>query len=266
VSSTIIVAGDVHLGADNTDVDSFDSFLESLTHRDNADERLVLLGDVLDLIRRDPLGCAWEVSETVTRIKRVAEVMPVDFVFGNHDRYLQNLDFDRYNVDFHDERVLESGDHSIRFRHGESFDRLHLEPVSRLLSGPGDRGDIDPTRGLKDPVVASGRRAILDGRRRLQSAYDSVRGNRPRTTTLYPRRERRAHRYLRSIPEDKLVYGHTHTPYVRGDNAVANPGSWKTTAPVHNTYLVIERGDISLYRHRASGSDERVDAVAHAGP
>jgi hypothetical protein len=40
---------------------------------------------------------------------------------------------------------------------------------------------------------------------------------------------------------------------------VANPGTWKASAPDSNTYLVIEDGVIELYRHDVSGPDEVVD-------
>jgi len=74
----------------------------------------------------------------------------------------------------------------------------------------------------------------------------------------YPRRERRAHDHLEDIPADKLVFGHTHAPYVHHANRVANPGSWKTTAPVHNTYLDIEAGDLELFRFHEDGPNDRL--------
>ncbi|SNZ11984.1 UDP-2,3-diacylglucosamine pyrophosphatase LpxH [Natronoarchaeum philippinense] len=235
---------------------------------------MVLLGDVWDMIRRDPFGSAWETSETITRLRRLADELPVYFVFGNHDTHLRNLDTSLYDVAFRDEVVLDSGDASIRFRHGKAFDRLQFDALSNSLSGPGDRGDIDPTRGAKDPIVAKGRSILQAQKRRLESVYETIGGgDEPDHVTAsdggaepadptYPRRERRAHTYLERIPEDKLIYGHTHSPYVHPDNVAANPGSWKSTAPVHNTYLVIEDGDIELYQHDADGADAPIAAEA----
>ncbi|WP_435345935.1 metallophosphoesterase [Haloarchaeobius sp. HRN-SO-5] len=262
MSGKIVVAGDAHLGAEHADVAAFNDFLESRYRRRDELQSLVLLGDVWDMIRRDPFGCAWETSETITQIKRLADEIPVYFVFGNHDTHLRHLDSAFYDVQFHDDLVMESGDTSIRFCHGKSFDRLQFDALSNHLSGPGDRGDIDPTNGLKDPIVAKGRDIVQTQKRRLRSTYESLRSGDAADVTPHPRREQRAHAYLERIPEDKLVYGHTHNPYVHPDNVAANPGSWKSTAPVHNTYLVIENGDLALYRHSDGDDDELVDPVA----
>ena len=252
----VVVAGDVHLGADNANVAAFNSFLDDVADRDPA--HLVLLGDVWDLVRRDPFGAAWETSETITRLKALAAQLPVSVVFGNHDGHLRHLDAALYDVRFREALTLESGDSRIRFHHGEEFDRLHSDALSAYLSGPGDRGDIDPTRGRKDPIVAWGRGAIQRGKRRLRTVY-ATDGGEEGAARSFPRRERRAHAHLDGIPEDKLIFGHTHAPYVHPENVAANPGSWKTTAPVHDTYLVVDGGDISLFRHRTEGADERLE-------
>lgn len=231
---------------------AFDAFLDDLARRPPA--RLVLLGDVWDLLRRDPFGCAWETSGTIARLKDVAELVPVHVLPGNHDGHLHHLDGDRYEFDVVDDLTIESGGHRIRFRHGHEFDRLQLDAVTRWFEGPGDRGDMDPTRGRKDPVVAWGREVLQRGKRRLRAVRTD--GG---TETAFPRRERRAHDFLASIPEEKLVYGHTHAPYVHPNNVAANPGSWKTTTPVHGTYLVVENGRIGLFRHRTGRADERLD-------
>lgn len=264
MTGTIVVAGDVHLGSDHADVEAFNSFLRAQSRDQHAADHLVLLGDVWDLVRRDPFGAAWETSETISLLKRLADDRRIHFVFGNHDTYLRHLDRTLYDIEFCEELVLSSGDQDIRFCHGESFDRFQSNALSTRLSGPGDRGDIDPTGGWKDPVVAWGRELVQTQKRRLRRAQTVLSGE-DVTGEVYPRRERRAHAYLESVPEDKLVYGHTHRPYVRADNAVANPGTWKTSAPESNTYLVIEDGVLELYRHDVAGPDEAVD-VARTSP
>ena len=248
--SRVVAVGDVHLGAHNANVAAFDAFLEDL-HRDlETIDEVVLLGDLWDMVRRDPFGVAWETAGTLERLKRLARAIPVHFIFGNHDVYLEALDATRYELAFHTEYTIERDGTRILFRHGSEFDGLHSDRLSRYLSGAGDRGDIDPTRGRKDPVVDGIRDAVATVKTQLRTDGG--------TTPSYPRRERRAHAFLRSAPADKLVHGHTHAPYVHHENIAANPGSWKSTAPVHNTYVEITGDRLSLYRYRPDGADERL--------
>lgn len=259
VTSRIVVAGDVHLGSGQADQRAFDAFLDDLLAHHRSIAELVLLGDLWDMIRRDPFGAAWESAGTIARLRALAECVPVQFVLGNHDVYLDSLDHSRYEIAIHEEYTLEQADTAIRFTHGNGFDRLQSDRLSTYLSGPGDRGDIDPTGGRKDPVVAAGRKYLQRGKRRLRTLVTDGGTVEDVSAPAYPRRERRAHAFLETIPEEKLVFGHTHAPYVHHENLAANPGSWTATAPVHNTYLAIEDGHIELYRYRESGDDERID-------
>lgn len=257
MTDTAVVVGDVHLGSPHANVDAFDDFLDGVYRDRESVGEVVLLGDLWDLVRRDPFGCAWETSETVTRVKRLAAALPVRYVLGNHDAYLRHLDRSLYDVELCDEHVVDHGEHRIRCCHGNAFDALQADAVSNYLSGPGDRGTLDPTDGRKDRVVAAARDRVQDAKRRLRVLTTGAKTNGD-VPGPFPRRERRAHAFLERIPEDKLVYGHTHAPYVHPANVAANPGSWKATAPVHNTYLRIEDGDIGLFRHRGSAADERL--------
>jgi predicted phosphodiesterase len=251
--SRVIVAGDVHLGAQNSNAEAFNGFLgEVYEGRDSVDE-VVLLGDLWDMVRRDPFGVAWETSETLGLLKDIADAVPVSLVLGNHDVYLDQLDGSRYEIDLRGSYTLDQNGTRIHFTHGDGFDGLHSERLSRYLSGAGDRGEIDPTRGRKDPFVA-GIRDIVGGVKTRLLPDGGSSGAR-----AYPRRERRAHGYLDGVDADKLVYGHTHAPYVHEENIAANPGSWKSTAPVHNTYVEVTDGELALYRYDPDGEDERIE-------
>ncbi|WP_440991771.1 metallophosphoesterase [Haloarchaeobius baliensis] len=259
MTGTVVIAGDVHLGSENANAEAFNGFLDSIRHEREDVTEVVLLGDVWDMIRRDPFGVAWESADTISRLQALAAEVPVRLLLGNHDTYLGELDDARYDVAFMDEYAVEQGGTTIRFVHGNAFDRLQFDVLSSRLSGPGDRGDIDPTGGRKDPVVAAFRETVKRGHQRVQALplVGSVASS--DAAASYSRRQRRAHAFLESIAEDKLVYGHTHSPYVHHENVAANPGSWKATAPVHNTYLVLEDGHLELYRYREYGEDEQLD-------
>jgi len=251
--SRVIVAGDVHLGADNANVEAFNGFLKDLYQNRTSIDEVVLLGDLWDMVRRDPFGVAWETTETLEQLKRLGNEVPVQLILGNHDIYLQGLDSTRYELDFREEYTLNQNGTRIHFRHGDEFDALQSNRLSKYLSGAGDRGEIDPTRGRKDPVVAGVRDVVCNIKTRLRPD-----GGQSRART-YPRRERRAHGYLGTIAADKIVYGHTHAPYVHHENIAANPGSWKSTAPVHNTYVEITEGELALYQYLPEGEDERIE-------
>ena len=252
-ANRVIVVGDVHLGAQNSNVTEFELFLKDLYQSCDSIDELILLGDLWDMVRRDPFGVAWETSTTLDLIKQLAMTLPVRYILGNHDLYLKQLDASRYEADFYDHYVLNQDGTSILFKHGHEFDGFHSMRLSEYLSGAGDRGEIDPTRGRKDPIVAGARSAIGNIKRRLRTD-----GGHPQTRA-YPRRERRAHGFLQSVDADKLVYGHTHAPYVHHDNLVANAGSWKSTAPINNTYVEIKNGQLSLYQYRPNEEDTRIE-------
>jgi UDP-2,3-diacylglucosamine pyrophosphatase LpxH len=249
--SRVLAVGDVHLGAHNAAEGAFEDFLDQVYADRSAVDQVVLLGDLWDLIRRDPADVRWETSGTVDRINRLASGVPVTYVLGNHDANLGPIEDALSGVRFRDYYATEVDGTSVWFTHGNEFDRFQFDRVSRALSGSGFQGDIDPTRGRKDLFVAKARDAVIGLRDSLGLAAD---GGGP----SYPRRERRAHDHLEDIPADKLVFGHTHAPYVHHANRVANPGSWKTTAPVHNTYLDIEAGDLELFRFHEDGPNDRL--------
>ncbi|MGD1061518.1 MAG: hypothetical protein ABR879_08695, partial [Methanomassiliicoccales archaeon] len=58
-----IVVSDVHLGSEKSDKEAFNAFLISL-HDDNEVTDLVLLGDLVDMWRRDASGVFLENMDT----------------------------------------------------------------------------------------------------------------------------------------------------------------------------------------------------------
>lgn len=249
-----VAAADSHLGAHNADVAAFNAFLDEVHTAEDID-RFVLLGDIFDMVRRDPRAVVNEHSDTVTRIKTLSEQTPVHYIPGNHDaRIAEYLECEGNDINYREDMTLESGDDTIYFCHGNEFDHFQFDRLSAYLHSLGDIGDIDPTRGQKDKVTASMRNTVNRGKDRITAALT---GN--KQPVSYSRRERTGHDYLEHCEADKLVYGHTHTPYVHPDNTAANTGSWKTTAPNHNTYLEIDDGDLTLYRFRMDDEDEELE-------
>ena len=46
--------------------------------------------------------------------------------------------------------------------------------------------------------------------------------------------------------DEFLVFGHTHRPFLDGENRVVNSGSWVQDAAINNTFVIIDDGKITL--------------------
>jgi UDP-2,3-diacylglucosamine pyrophosphatase LpxH len=86
----IIVTSDQHVGYDKSNVTDFNNFLDYIL-TDGEVESLILLGDLIDMWRRDASGLFLEFSETVRKLLRIVEKVEVHIVAGNHDYHLLRL-------------------------------------------------------------------------------------------------------------------------------------------------------------------------------
>lgn len=166
--STLVVS-DLHLGS-GRDVLRFDGPREDLCAAIAQHDRLVLLGDVVEL-RHGPVRDAFARAEPILRaLGEAAQGKPVTFVAGNHDRALLDPWFDARTRDGEppplavDERVdpdlgpwlarlveLLGGDVEVRYpgvwlrddvyaHHGHLLDRFITVPTfERLLAGAMER-------------------------------------------------------------------------------------------------------------------------------
>ena len=71
--------------------------------------------------------------------------------------------------------------------------------------------------------------------------------------------ERKAYDRIRGQPNEILVFGHTHHPFINAEENVANSGSWVTEAAVHNTYLELSKGKPRLFVFGGNEITERAD-------
>jgi len=212
---------------------------------------LVLLGDILDFWRRNNVAVAIEnelIFETMESLKA-----KVHYIVGNHDYTLITLKLPE-NQFFNVKKTLRLEDNGIsyNFIHGYQLEALAVfEPLTieeyeslcvSLCQRTGDFiGDILSV--LWDTIHLS----FKKGDKRQQTM---------RSITEVPESRRDMHRVeqlARSSVKDlflglswdsKLIFGHTHRPFVE-DN-VANTGSWVSDAKMQNTYLEIEGGKMEL--------------------
>jgi UDP-2,3-diacylglucosamine pyrophosphatase LpxH len=261
----IVATSDQHLGMDTSDKTSFEKFLDQIL-LDTTITDFVLLGDVVDMWRRDASGVFLENRTTFDKIASVAENIKVHYVYGNHDYHLRYLKDHAYPFKFCPELPLrEDGGKKIRFVHGYQFDDLMknakplLDALCRVMSD-----DI----GNCESVVW----AILTRDWSAQHYFTSLRSEKRRIrksvkALLQKPEVRLAGGTLDDIekeactrvkPGEILVFGHTHVPFINESGTVVNTGCWVKDAPVHNTYVRLDADGPRLFEFRKGDITEKV--------
>lgn len=244
-----LVVSDVHLGYERSLAEHFSKFLEKIP--DDCD-LLVLLGDILDLWRRDMLILALETSRIFSKILELAESTRVSYVYGNHDIHISE---ENWIGELEIVERLEIEDSGKRFImiHGHQLEDLYME-------------NPEMARAIYEALCYTDERlgSLAD---RIWEIYSRIR-RLPRLLRLLMFRERRrvieASRVARIKPEERiddehafriieraksfaeeknafLIFGHTHRPLVA--DRIANPGCW---IDGRATYLELIDGRIFL--------------------
>ena len=283
-----LCVSDVHLGYENSNVDDFNSFLGEVAGRTDV-ENFVVLGDCVDLWRRDVSGIFLELNETVQLLLKIkSNNVPVYFLVGNHDYHLLKLEGHKYPFAFQKELRLEISDVSYVFKHGWEFDPIqHEETCERLCHNLSDTGGEERTElwsritsidgvakhihGLIKDIPSVARKSGIFDRESAETKYMQL-------VTAPPSERfkkegldvRMVERHARdSLKEGEvLVFGHTHVPFVTPDKRMINTGSWIKEESVFNTYAEIDgknvrlmqyrKGDISEFVTKAVDKEERI--------
>lgn len=258
----IIAVSDQHLGIETVDKPAFNRFLDQLqTDADVTD--LVLLGDIVDMWRRDASGVFLENNDTFDKIIALKKKMRVYYIAGNHDYHVLKLQGYRYPIAFMKDLSLQQGNVTIRFLHGYEFDDMQKEHFMESLCHA--MSDEKGTRNSNIWAVLSrddgGLKRFFDAIFRKGSTRNVV-----ETLQLDPTErlketlggvEKKAGESV--LPGEVLVFGHTHRPFINSAENLANTGSWVTTAPIHNTYVRLEGGKPRLFIFEGEEITERAD-------
>src|SRR5712691_9233469 len=134
----IIVTSDQHLGYEKSNVDDFKDFLDYLLEADGDVQSLILLGDLVDMWRRDASGLFLAFSEIVSTLLKlsITKKIEVSIVAGNHDYHLLKLQNNGYKFKFYEAlpdpssssssltiiKPTTTGDRKYIFKHGWEFD------------------------------------------------------------------------------------------------------------------------------------------------
>jgi UDP-2,3-diacylglucosamine pyrophosphatase LpxH len=257
----IVVVSDQHLGYENSDKGAFNGFLDSL-QGDSSVTALVLLGDVVDMWRRDASGVFLENGDTMDKVYSLMRSMKVYYVAGNHDFHVLQLQAHAYPFNFIRNLTLTEGGITYRFLHGYEFDRLQAEPFMEALCRVMDDGAGDFENGVwaqisRDWTDLEYFFSVFSRKERIRRTTDK----------LQQAPEMRLKETLNEVEKlacssvrdgEILVFGHTHRPFINVKGNVANSGSWVKDAPVHNTYVRLEGGKPRLFMY---GGEEILDRV-----
>ena len=251
----IVVVSDTHLGYEKSNREDFKEFIHTLNNGEI--DYLVLLGDILDFWRSFPHQTIEENNDILSALEDLNT--KVSYVVGNHDFLF--IDSQLLPFTFTKTLTLESGSRTFQFIHGY---QIEFHPVLDFYEGicrvlctvEGETKEIlnevweyyqhnlqqeleksehgacwqTMTRRSLDPIISY----------LLRSPEDE-----PLHTEITQARISEYRENTGMDPEDILIYGHTHHPYI--DEKEANAGCWIGDSPLSNSYLTIEDGEIALH-------------------
>ena len=258
----IVATSDQHLGSDTSNQSSFEEFLDQIIRTDTTITDFVLLGDVVDMWRRDASGVFLENRTTFDKIALIAEKIKVHYVYGNHDYHLRYLKDHSYPFEFVDKLPLTEGGRNYRFVHGHQFDGLQqeelMEALCRMMSD--EMGDFESgvwamlTRNYG--VLRYFFSLIFEKRRIRKSVKALLQKPEVRLAGTLDDIEKEAGRCV--DPGEILVFGHTHVPFINESGTVVNTGCWVKDEPIHNTYARLEAGGPRLFEFGKGEITKRV--------
>lgn len=266
----IIVVSDVHLAEKDdeqtkNDDAKFLDFLDYIsTHQLANGGELVLLGDIIDLWRRDFVKAMMESEPVIIRLMEMKDKVKIHYLAGNHDFHMLNMGNilkENYPFDVVRELHLIEGGKKFFFIHGYQLEVL-ANPYYKSMSAYETFAEGlclagDDTGNAADKLWASYEKsqAALEGLKRLpeniKGALDSMfktpesrlKNARPIVDEIAISRARSF--YLGMDKDETLVFGHTHMPFPQVINGAINTGSWNKKPCTEYKYLEIQNGVIN---------------------
>lgn len=254
----IIAISDVHLGYRNSNRESFREFLEQCAQIEI--EHFVILGDLMDFWRANNADVIVDNQDILGQICRL-NARNTYYIPGNHDIFIHKLA--ERHPDFYPFKVsrrlrLSDGGNTFNFLHGYELEVLaNLEPMTieyyeklslRMCFTERFTGGI--ASRLWDLIEE---KSELSAKAWWMRKPPHERNALDRARALAT--SKGAGIVLGTRPGDRVIYGHTHRPFIDEEKGVANTGSWVDEGPadrLRNTYVVIKDGQMDL---RTFGKD-----------
>jgi len=212
---------------------------------------MVLLGDLVDMWRRDASGVFLENHDTIAKILSLkSKGVQVFYVAGNHDYHVLNLANPSYPLQFTKEVNLTDGQINYHFVHGYEFDPEQKVTLMALLCR---------VMSDKDGALETNLWTDFNNLNNIFSKIEPsfVKADLAKITERLRRRpEERLKDSLDKInlaacnavkSGEVLIFGHTHAPFINKAENVVNTGSWVKDAAIHNTYVELTGGKPRLF-------------------
>ena len=238
---SLICISDVHLGYQHSRREEFARFLGELAEKKEV-EGLVVVGDLLDMWRRDMAGVVLENADILGQMARLS--FPVYYVAGNHDYHVRLLRNFHYPFFFSSQLNLTQAGVTCRFLHGYEFDPTLLQGYFEALCYTSDElGEMGSQAYSLFTRLWQRWPPWPGAKRRRQEMKQMLRPPQERIAGLVQGIEERARAQVG--PGEVLVFGHTHRPFAQGN--LANCGSWVADSFPSSTYIEITSGQPNLH-------------------
>lgn len=236
-----VVAGDLHLTYNDTEVGYIEQLLDRL--EDDPPDRVVLGGDVYEQWRRDLAGVMWDSGWFTSRMESLSDRgTEVVLVVGNHDSWLLGHTDRRrdYPFDVTLDYRFDSGGERFFVTHGHKYEPTYNPLVNDALSVTNDfAGSIAHQLWANRPAPGN-----LIERGALAALGPAASYLDPEHASKSAIRTETIHAGIEAESEGSWgLYGHTHVPFVSEDQQIANWGSFTVNRA---TYLDVEDGDVRL--------------------
>jgi UDP-2,3-diacylglucosamine pyrophosphatase LpxH len=216
----LTIVSDLHLGYKNSDKTAFNRFLDTM-QLDKETTDLVLLGDIVDMWRRDAAGVFLENWDIVQKIISLKQKMRVHYVAGNHDYHVLQMRGHSYPFSFSENLKFIDGEYTYKISHGLEFDPNQKTALMETLC----HVMYDPVEGFENFFSVTQPPEL-----RLSEILGDV--------------EKRA---MSSVKKGEiLVFGHTHHPFINESENLVNTGSWVSDSTIHNTIIELKNGKPKL--------------------
>ena len=216
----MVIVSDVHLGYKNCDKDSFNRFLDSL-QPDKEVTDLILLGDIVDMWRRDASGVFLENWDIVQKIISLKQKMRVHYVAGNHDYHVLYIQGHSYPFSFTKSLKFTDGDHTYTISHGHEFDPHQKTALMESLC-----------------------HVMYDNIESYENLFGVTQPPEKRLSQILGDIE---HSACSTVKKGEiLVFGHTHHHFINEAENLVNAGSWVADSRVHNTFVELSGGKPKL--------------------